>query len=50
MVSAMNAQRVRTRIRRVYMTASDRFDLALELFPGAMMVLGGVIVAAIAVF
>lgn len=46
----MSAQKIRTRVRRAYMTLPDRFDLALELFPGAMMVLGGLIVAAIAVF
>lgn len=49
MVSAMNAQKVRTYIRRLYMTLPDRFDLALELFPGAVMTLGGVAIIAIAV-
>lgn len=40
-MSAMNAQKLLTVIRRAYMTAGPRFDAFLEYTPGALLVVGG---------
>jgi hypothetical protein len=37
----MNAQTIRTRIRRAYMTLPASFDAFLEYAPGALLVVGG---------
>lgn len=40
-MSAMSAQRIAARARRVYMTLPARFDTFLEYTPGALLVVGG---------